>query len=187
MMNQKKRELLLKLARDVLRNKLCSDDNDIRKYKIPEFNVKRGLFVTLMKNDNLRGCIGRIEPTNSIYQQVIHLAISAALEDHRFQPVQAAELSQIVIELSLLTVPEIIEGKDNTEKISQIRPFVDGVILNSGHYRSTFLPQVWDSLSDRDKFISELCRKAGLSYNHWRKEPIEFLSYQVEHFQEELK
>lgn len=183
-MNQNNRELLLKLARDVLKNKLCAGNNDIRQYKIPEFDVKRGLFVTLMKNEKLRGCIGRIEPTDSIYQQVIHLAVSAALEDHRFQPVQASELSQLVIELSLLTVPEVIKGLNNTEKMSQIRPFVDGVILESGQHRSTFLPQVWDSINDRDKFISELCRKAGLKANHWQKEPLEFLSYQVEHFQE---
>ena len=185
MMNQKNRLLLLNLARDVLENKLVSKEHDFRKYKIPEFEENRGLFVTLMKKENLRGCIGRIEPANTIYKHVIQLAKSAAFEDHRFQPVQAKELSRIIIEISLLSVPQIIEGKDNNEKISKIRPFVDGVILKSGPHRSTFLPQVWDSLTDRDKFIGELCRKAGLPYDYWQQEPIEFSCYQVEHFQEE--
>jgi len=66
-MNQKNRLLLLNLARDVLENKLLSKDHDLRKYKIPAFEENRGLFVTLMKNENLRGCIGRIEPVNTIY------------------------------------------------------------------------------------------------------------------------
>ena len=174
-MNQKNRLLLLNLARDVLENKLLSKEHDFRKYKIPEFEENRGLFVTLMKKENLRGCIGRIEPANTIYKHVIQLAKSAAFED----------LSRIIIEISLLSVPQIIEGKDNNEKISKIRPFVDGVILKSGPHRSTFLPQVWDSLTDRDKFIGELCRKAGLPYDYWQQEPIEFSCYQVEHFQEE--
>lgn len=185
MMNQKNRLLLLSLARDVLENKLLSKTHDLKKYKIPEFEENRGLFVTLMKNGDLRGCIGRIEPVNSIFKHVIQLSKSAAFEDHRFQPLKAKELSQIVIEISLLSVPQIIEGKDNSEKISQIQPFVDGVILKSGSHRSTFLPQVWDSLPNRDKFIGELCRKAGLTYDYWQQEPIEFSCYQVEHFQEE--
>ena len=185
MMNQENRLLLLKLARHVLENKLLSKEHDIKKYEIPEFGENRGLFVTLMKNGNLRGCIGRIDPTNTIYQHVIQLSKSAAFEDHRFQPVQVKELSQIIIEISLLSVPQVIEGKDNAEKVSQIRPYVDGVILQSGSHRSTFLPQVWDSLSDRDKFMGELCRKAGLAYDYWQQETIELSCYQVEHFQEE--
>ncbi len=175
---------LLALARAVLENELLDSNHNVENYRYPVFNGRCGLFVTLMLDGNLRGCIGRTEPMDSIYKNVIGLAKSAAFDDLRFSPLTAKELKKIIIEISLLTVPEKIEGIDNHDKMDQIRPGIDGVILKAGHQESTFLPQVWKSISTTESFVSELCRKAGLSRDYWKDNEVELSVYQVEHFQE---
>ncbi len=172
-MDTKQKNDLLALARDVLENKLLDRDRNLKEYQVPTFNEKRGLFVTLMLKDKLRGCIGQIEPVDTIYKNVIRLAQAAAFDDHRFNPLTAKELSRVVIEISLLTIPEEVIGINNDDKIAQIRPHIDGVILKSGYQKSTFLPQVWESISTQEGFVSELCSKAGLPEDYSQDNPIE--------------
>jgi len=169
----------------VLENELYNSHNDLEKYNIEALQQKNGVFVTLLKNENLRGCIGRIESDLSLYQNVIHLSKAAAFNDHRFDKVTAEELEKIIIEISILSIPKTVEGISSFDKIMKIRPRKDGVVLSAGSKSATFLPQVWDTLAIREDFISDLCRKAGLSKAYWKNNPIEISTYQVDFFKED--
>lgn len=179
--NQKK---LLELARKTLENELLGRANDLEIYNIEPLRQPNGVFVTLLKKGNLRGCIGRIESELSLYQNVIELTQASAFNDHRFSPLKASELDDIVIEISVLSIPESVEGDSTVEKVMKIRPKKDGVVLSAAGRRATFLPQVWESIPIREDFISDLCRKAGLSRDYWKYNPVALSTYQVEHFQE---
>lgn len=175
---------MLKLSRQVLENELNHSGHDLSFFNIPEFEEKRGMFVTLHKHGNLRGCIGRIEARKSIFKNVVELSKAAAFEDHRFKTLTKKELPQVKIEISLLSVPKTVEGLTTYEKIQKIRPQKDGVIISSEHKNATFLPQVWESVPIREDFISELCRKAGLTKDYWEYNDLDISVYQVECFEE---
>jgi AmmeMemoRadiSam system protein A len=133
---------------------------------------------------NLRGCIGALEPYQSLAEDVREHAVAAALQDYRFPPVQASELAGIEIEVSRLTAPVPLEYKDAGDLPSKLRPGVDGVILRDGFRRATFLPQVWEKIPDPDEFLANLCYKMGAAPDTWRKKKLEVLVYQVEEFHE---
>jgi len=141
-------------------------------------------FVTLTVHGNLRGCIGALEPYQPLAMDVREHAIAAALEDPRFPPVQSKELDQIEIEVSRLTVPHRLEYKDADDLLAKLNPNVDGVILNDGWRRATFLPQVWEKIPDKAEFLAELCFKMGSAPDTWRNKHLEVLIYQVEEFHE---
>lgn len=181
--SQKKR--ILKLARQVLENALLHTHHDLGLLQSPEIREQRGVFVSLHIKEKLRGCIGRLEAQNSIYQNVIDLSKAAAFEDHRFKALTAKELEKVKIEVSILSRPVKLEGASTIEKISKIKPKRDGVIISKGYHNATFLPQVWESVSIREDFISELCRKAGLPADYWESNDLDISVYQVDHFSEE--
>ncbi len=141
-------------------------------------------FATLIKRGELRGCIGALEPYQPLAQDVREHAAAAALEDPRFPPVQAAELDQIVIELSCLTIPEKFEYKDTQELLARLHPHVHGVLLRDGFRRATYLPQVWEKIPDKAGFMDSLCEKMGAPAGLWRQKHLEVLLYQVEEFHE---
>jgi MEMO1 family protein len=119
-------------------------------------------FVTLTQNGGLRGCIGSLEAQRSLGEDVRHNARAAAFADPRFAPLTREELAITRIEVSLLATPKPLAFADHADLIAQLRPGEDGLILECGAARATFLPQVWDSLPDAEQFIAELKRKAGL-------------------------
>lgn len=184
-MDKKRQKDLLNLSRKVLENELLDRRNDLEIYDIDPFQHPNGLFVTLKKKGKLRGCIGRIESELSLFQNVIDLSKAAAFEDQRFNKVTRKELDQIVIEISILTIPEEVEGISSYDKIRKIRPKTDGVVLSAGGRHATYLPQVWDSIPIREDFISDLCQKAGLQKDYWKNNMINISTYQVEHFDED--
>ncbi len=184
-MDSELKNRLLALSRKVLENELYHSNHDLSEYDIPEFEEDRGLFVTLHIKGKLRGCIGRLEARNSIFRNVIELSKAAAFEDHRFNNLTSRELPKVLIEISLLSKPEPVEGETSVEKVMKIKPKKDGVIISSGSRNATFLPQVWDSLPIREDFISDLCKKAGLSPDYWQHNDLEISTYRVEHFEEE--
>lgn len=175
---------LLRLSREVLENALRGNNHPLEEYRIPEFLEKRGLFVTLQKHGDLRGCIGRLEAKHTIFQNTIELTRAAAFEDHRFSKLTSKELNHILIEISLLSLPKAVNGLTSYEKMLKIRPQKDGVILSANGHSATFLPQVWESIPVLEDFISELCRKAGLNRDFWQHNNLNVSVYQVEHFQE---
>jgi len=139
-------------------------------------------FITLTKNQELRGCIGSLEATRPLAEDVQVHAVAAALEDFRFPPVQEDEISQISIEISSLTRPAKIAFEDPDELFSQIRPGIDGVVIKKGIRRATFLPQVWEKVPEVEIFLEMLCRKMGASAECWRTKSVEIFTYQVEKF-----
>jgi AmmeMemoRadiSam system protein A len=141
-------------------------------------------FVTLTIHGNLRGCIGALEPYQLLAMDVREHAIAAALEDPRFPPVQPKELNQVEIEVSRLTIPHRLEYKDADDLLAKLNPKVDGVILQDGWHRATFLPQVWEKIPDKAEFLAELCYKMGSPPNTWRNKHLEVLIYEVEEFHE---
>jgi AmmeMemoRadiSam system protein A len=148
------------------------------------FKVKSATFVTLEKKGVLRGCIGTLVSSDTIETNIAENAVSAALHDYRFRPVTPDELSEIKIEISILTPPKSLEFKNESDLLAKIRPGIDGVILSRGRFRATFLPQVWDQLQTRELFLSHLCLKAGLPEDDWQRPGIEIQLYQVQHFSE---
>ncbi len=141
-------------------------------------------FVTLTIDGNLRGCIGSIEAVEPLAADVRRHAVDAALSDPRFPPVQIPELDEILIEISVLSEPVPLQCSEPADRASLLRPGVDGVILQSGLHRSTFLPQVWEKLPDPVSFLEFLCQKAYLPTDAWKKAEVEMLTYQVMHFDE---
>ena len=150
-----------------------------------EFQHPRGTFVTLKKRGNLRGCIGNLEPSGSLVESLRRNGMSAAFDDHRFSPVSAEEFSGVEVEISVLNQPEQLQFRNSIELIEQIRPGIDGVILQIGKARATFLPQVWEQLPEPETFLNHLCQKAGLQPSAWQNNEPEVFVYQVQSFKEE--
>ncbi len=141
--------------------------------------VRRAAFVTLNKNSDLRGCIGEILPSQSLYKSVIVNAINAAVNDRRFAPVTKDELSSIKIEISALTVPQPIVS------YNLIRLGTDGIILKKGGYSALFLPQVAPEQKwTLEETLTHLSLKAGLPPYGWKKGAT-FEVFQAEVFGEE--
>jgi AmmeMemoRadiSam system protein A len=141
-------------------------------------------FVTLTIGGQLRGCIGTLEAHQPLAEDVREHAIAAAFEDPRFPGLGEDELNRIQIEVSRLTRPVPLEYKDSQDLISRLRPNIDGVILQDGFRRATFLPQVWKTLPDPTIFLENLCYKMGISANAWRTKHLDAYIYQVQEFHE---
>jgi AmmeMemoRadiSam system protein A len=124
-------------------------------------------FVTLTQQDQLRGCIGTLEAHRSLLDDVKNNATAAAFKDPRFSPLTDEESKLTEIEISLLSAMQALDFSDEQEALAQLQPGIDGVVFESGHYRSTFLPQVWQQLPTTEDFIAHLKRKAGLDANFW--------------------
>lgn len=124
-------------------------------------------FVTLMQYDNLRGCIGSLEAHRKLLDDVRSNAHAAAFRDTRFSPLTEAELDVTDIEISLLSAMQAMSFESEQHALEQIRPGIDGIVFEYRHYRSTFLPQVWQQLPRADEFIAHLKHKAGLPVDFW--------------------
>jgi len=127
----------------------------------------RATFVTLKIGDTLRGCIGSLIAKEALVNSIAHSAWSAAFEDPRFARLSADELDKISISLSILSPAEPIEFCSEADLISKIRPGTDGLILEEGYHRGTFLPSVWESLPDAELFLQHLKQKANLEPGYW--------------------
>ncbi|HMM75356.1 MAG TPA: AmmeMemoRadiSam system protein B [Gammaproteobacteria bacterium] len=125
------------------------------------------VFVTLKQDGRLRGCIGSLEASRPLREDVAANAIAAALEDPRFAPLAAHELAQVSVEVSLLSAPEAMLVSSEAEALAALRPGRDGIVLTHGVYRATFLPQVWAQLPTPREFLAQLKRKAGLPVDFW--------------------
>jgi len=141
-------------------------------------------FVTLTRRDQLRGCIGTLEPHQPLALDVQEHACAAACSDFRFPPVRADELQEIQIEISRLSIPVDLNYASPQDLLTKLKPGVDGVTLIDGWQRATFLPQVWEKIPDPVDFLSHLCYKMGASPDLWREKKIKVQVYQVEEFHE---
>jgi uncharacterized protein len=150
----------------------------------PALRAEGASFVTLTVKGDLRGCIGALEPYQSLAEDVIEHAVAAGLEDYRFPQVQEKELAKIQIEVSRLTIPKRLEYIDPEDLLTKLHPNTDGVILRDGIRQATFLPQVWKKIPDSASFLANLCYKMGAAPDTWKQKHLEVLIYQVEEFHE---
>lgn len=183
-------QALLELARGAIEAKVREGrDMEVPRAlvaRFPRLGTLRGAFVTLKKAGDLRGCIGSLEAHEPLAEDVVHNAVSAALEDHRFTPVQPDELGQITLSISVLDEPKRLDtrglaSEDLLERLGASHP---GVILSYRGRRSTFLPEVWDELAEPARFLAHLCRKQGSPEECWREPAARFETYGSEHFSE---
>ena len=140
-------------------------------------------FVTLHKHGELRGCIGSLEAYQPLIEDVAENARSAALRDPRFPPVTPDEVAAIHIEISVLTKPEPMYFKSEDDLLEQIQPYEDGLVLQEGRRRGTFLPLVWQQLPDKKEFLMHLKHKAGLPVDYW-SESVRVYRYRTQVFEE---
>jgi len=141
-------------------------------------------FVTLTRQGELRGCIGTLEAHRPLGVDVRENAVAAAFRDPRFMPLSRAEFDEIRVEVSLLSPTEPLAVDDEAAALAALRPHVDGVVFEYGHYRSTFLPQVWEQLPEPAEFLAHLKRKAGLPVDFWA-EQVKLSRYTVSKWKEE--
>jgi len=177
--SEKDKTFLLNLARMTIQS--GDKKNIISNSEIESLNnslkEKRGAFVTIHKNNNLRGCIGYILPMLPLYQTIIENAYNAAYKDPRFPPINSNEFKEIIIEISILTIPKKLEYSGYEELLNKLKPNEDGVIIKKNFYSATFLPQVWEQLPKKEEFLSHLCMKAGLDMYEWKNGKLEVEIY----------
>ena len=138
-------------------------------------------FVTLRLEGELRGCIGSVEAYRALGDDVAHNAFAAAYRDPRFQPVADEERERLGVEVSVLSARAPLDAATEEEALAAMRPGIDGIYLEFNELRSTFLPQVWESLPEPLDFLSELRRKAGLPPRFWH-ERMRLSRYTVEKY-----
>ena len=182
-LSQQDRDTLLALARESIVRGLTSHralQVDTDRYP-PKLLAHRACFVTLNRNGSLRGCIGHLEAIQSLLLDVVENAWSAAFRDPRFPPLEASEIADLDIQISVLSPASPLSFSSEQELIDKIRPGIDGLILEEGVHRGTFLPSVWQSLPDPHSFLQHLKAKAGLPGDHW-SDKIRVYRYETESF-----
>ena len=187
-MNKKDKEYLLKIARRAIQ-KYFQDEGvfQVEEDELTQsLKEKKGAFVSLWKNNELRGCIGNLESEKPIYQSVIDNCLASALLDPRFTALKSDELNDIKIEISILSELKKLSNFTNYDSfLKYLNKYKPGLLIKKGTYQATFLPQVWEDLNSAELFISHLCEKAGLEKDEWKKMDLEIYQYSAEAFKEE--
>jgi AmmeMemoRadiSam system protein A len=179
------RKFLLSLAREAIAHHLSGESTPLALDTLPDPLTRDGAsFVTLTEHGALRGCIGSLEPRRPLALDVRENAVAAAFNDPRFPPVRPDELDGLHVEISVLSAPQPLAYDGPDDLIARLRPGVDGVVIERGWNRATFLPQVWEKLPDPHQFLEHLCSKAYLPAGAYRSPGLDVYTYQVEKFEE---
>jgi len=157
--------ILLQLARGAIAGQFAPVNQNIP--QADWLQQPGATFVTLTLHNQLRGCIGSLEAHRPLAEDVCSNAVAAAFHDPRFAPLTEEEFAEVSVEVSLLTPAQPMQFRGEPDALTQLRPHVDGVIFEYGGYRSTFLPQVWENLTQPRQFLAMLKRKAGLPDDFW--------------------
>ena len=153
---------------------------DADRYPLP-LREHRASFVTLKIRGELRGCIGTLEARQALINDVAYNAHAAAFSDSRFSPLTQQEFDRLDFHISVLTPAELISFHSQEDLINKIRPGIDGLVLEEGYNKGTFLPAVWESLPTTKEFLHHLKLKAGLPGNYW-SDSIKVSRYTTESF-----
>jgi len=171
------KKYLLGLARETVEQYLKSEVTPLARNAGEEVKLKRGAFVTLKKNNELRGCIGRMDSELPLFKVIEKMAIEAAFNDNRFEQVSLKEMNKIEFEISVLTPFKKVPNAD------YIRLKIDGVLIKKSGRQAVFLPQVAEETGwSKEKFLDQLCYKAGLSAGDWKT--AEIYTFQADVFKE---
>ena len=178
-LNQDEKKALLTIARCALERAVIGTQKEIPHYDMPVLDEKRGVFVTIHNRGELRGCIGYVVGKRPLKETVEEMAQAAALRDSRFKPVTASELSEIDLEISVLS--PLREIKD----VNEIEVGTHGLMIRAGMYSGLLLPQVavehnWD----RETFLEYTCMKAGLYKDAWKDENVSLSVFSAQVFSE---
>lgn len=163
------RQRLLQVAREAVFRPLENNENyrvDLSRFP-QALTEERASFVTLNIDKQLRGCIGSLEAHRPLVTDVAHNAQAAAFKDPRFKPLTLDEYQRVDIHISVLSAPELLNVSSRDDLLAKLRPGIDGLIIDEGSKRATYLPSVWEQLPDPENFLAELRRKAGLSTKGW--------------------
>jgi len=177
---------LVKLARAAIESAFGKKvEIEIPKELEDKLSKPAGVFVTLKKNSQLRGCIGYPYPVLPLGVALLRAAREAAFGDPRFPPLREDELNEVKIEVSILSKPEKIEAEPG-EQPKKITVPQDGLIVRKGGQAGLLLPQVaaefgWSAA----QFLSQACVKAGLDPDCWKREKIELYKFQAQIFKED--
>jgi AmmeMemoRadiSam system protein A len=183
-MNKKDQKILLKLARSAIESTFEDTDPDVS--MASSLTQLKGSFVTIHKHGQLRGCIGFPRPIMPLYEQIIASSKAAAFEDPRFTPLQKNELKEIIIEISILSKPELIKVQNPDEYIQNIKIGVDGLIIKNSSNSGLLLPQVAVEYNlDAQRFIESACEKACLDKNAWKTSSCKIYKFKAEIFSED--
>ncbi|MDX2507211.1 MAG: AmmeMemoRadiSam system protein A [Gammaproteobacteria bacterium] len=181
MYTQAEREILQSVAKESILSGL-QHQHPLR-VNIPDYpenlQQQRASFVTLNINHQLRGCIGSLSPNRSLVEDIAHNAYAAAFSDPRFPALGEKEYDQLEYHISILSATSPMHFDSEQDLLSQIRPGIDGLILQDQGRRGTFLPSVWEQLPNAEEFLSHLKQKAGLAANHW-SDTVQVSRYTVE-------
>ena len=174
---------LLEIARLSIQSGL--DNKPVLRVDVAEITEnlsnKRATFVTLTQRGNLRGCMGNLEANEILAQSVANTAYNAAFRDPRFPNLTRNEIDKTLIDISVLTPMQEMSVANRDDLLNQLRPGVDGLLLEDRGHRATFLPKVWESLKEPQEFLQQLLRKAGLTDTHW-SDNMCFHRYQTDSF-----
>lgn len=176
-------QLLIDIARNAI-SRLLNNSRDAESDPgaiPPGLMQKRATFVTLTIGGQLRGCIGMLEACRPLAEDVAENARAAAFEDPRFPPLTEKEFEKLEIHISVLSPPEEILFSSEADLLSRIRPGIDGLILQEGFRRGTFLPSVWEELPEKKLFWRHLKMKAGLPADYW-SDSLRVFRYTTEYF-----
>ena len=183
-MNRERGRILLGLARAAIAEALGLPAPVVRIPDDATWLAEPGAtFVTLTRDGQLRGCIGSLQAQRPLIEDVRANAVAAAFHDPRFPPLGADELERTDIEVSLLSPMQPFIVENEADAIRRLRPGVDGVVLEFGPHKGTFLPQVWEQLPDPATFLAHLKQKAGLPPDFWHPD-VRLFTYEVEKFRE---
>ncbi|MFW6172399.1 MAG: AmmeMemoRadiSam system protein B [Elusimicrobiota bacterium] len=179
-LNTEQKKKLLKIARNTIEEYVKNGEMPQIEVQDEQLKEKRGVFVTLHKNGELRGCIGHIMPEKQLYLAVREMAVQSSTKDPRFPPVTEDEIDELEIEISVLTVPKQVKSADEIELKR------DGVIVKKGFKQGVYLPQVAEETGwSKEKFLSSLCySKAGLQPDAWKNGSTQLLTFQADVFSE---
>lgn len=150
------------------------DDYDVELRKV------RATFATLTMQGSLRGCIGTIEANTALIVSTAESAFNAAFHDPRFPSLTRKEFQKIELSISVLTPKTVINFTSEKELLEQLNPGIDGLVIEKGNRRATFLPSVWESLPHPEDFLNHLKQKAGIKINDI---PEKVWRYHTESFQ----
>ena len=179
-------EVLVKMARNTVKKYLETDVKVIDNEFNSKFTAKAGAFVTINKQNSLRGCIGYPLPIKKLSNAIIDAAIAAATEDPRFPPINVDEIDQIIFEVTVLSPPAEINVKNYQDYLSMIKIGRDGLIVESNYKSGLLLPQVpieykWNV----KEFLEHTCEKAGLDKHAWMDNDTKISKFEGIIFKEE--
>lgn len=184
MISERAGEFLVKLAKDTIKYYLDNGKIMVKPTDYPiELDEELGVFVTLNKNHNLRGCIGYAEPIKPAIDATMEVALSAAFNDPRFNEVTEKEFDDLDFEVTVLTKPEVIEVSHYDQYFDEIEIGRDGLIIQKGYAKGLLLPQVAvENAFTKEEFLEHTCMKAGISTDSWMDASCDVFKFQGQIF-----